>query len=663
MKKTAFLLYVFCLTVFSSGAFAQAVLTGRVSVPKDPGSDAREWMTAVYAFATPAGEGRQSTSHRTWEMEPAGWYWLNGQSGRYNMAFVGPSHYMRPIVMTNLYTRDGEVLDQPLTPSFWYSVFNDSQWDDKPASDYFQPFVAKGTSVTHVGYRFAHDGIDGVGPGSQNIIVRILKKGAGTPDKWPQVGPAILIPNVDSGGPKQYIFSAGWNSGDVPTVPGETYVAHMRVEVKGNGIQAYVQATDDPAEKVYRLGEGPTGFQNYKIWMTVSGDGDGIVIPYNKRVHQQFVDLTNFSKKWSQTYVAKGRSLASVSVYAAFSGIQPGIDRQRVAIRVREGGPNGPLVGIEKVAIGNGNHTGDASWGLFGAVFAPGEVPLTPGKTYALEFESLENFETLHGYVNIKNMVSDDRPGFTPYKKVPPDDYPQGTAYFNGTERRDYDLDMQVLEYQYDVPGWDMAVQPRNLIINPRMDIGQTARPEEGLGISTNRGIVVASMTDQGRPVGWNPFVITEGTVLQYMVDPNEPRNRILRVVGGETTGQHADGGYVQRVSGLSKFETYILEGQARSTFQANKDSQVYIGYDPTGQTEDPEATTIVWQVMPRMHGIWENYRSEPIRPVEDAVSVWVRGRTTTVSNYPFKGDFDNFSLRQIRTDAPNPASVRLTSQ
>ena len=67
--------------------------------------------------------------------------------------------------------------------------------------------------------------------------------------------------------------------------------------------------------------------------------------------------------------------------------------------------------GIEKIATGSANHTGDASWGTFGVAFAPGEAPLEPGKTYAIEIETVENFETLHGFVNIKGQVSDERRG------------------------------------------------------------------------------------------------------------------------------------------------------------------------------------------------------------------------------------------------------------
>ncbi len=182
--------------------------------------------------------------------------------------------------------------------------------------------------------------------------------------------------------------------------------------------------------------------------MAVAGDGDGLLIPYNKRIHAEFHELAGFRAKWAQTYVACGRGLAAAVLFAAVGGTQPPIDRQRVAVRVREGGPGGRAIGIEKIAAGTGNYTGDASWGAFGAAFARSEVPLEPGRTYAIEFETKETPESLRGFINIKGQVSDERPGFNPYKKAPPDDCPEGAAYAGGTEPAAFDLDMQIIEYE-----------------------------------------------------------------------------------------------------------------------------------------------------------------------------------------------------------------------
>ena len=75
-------------------------------------------------------------------------------------------------------------------------------------------------------------------------------------------------------------------------------------------------------------------------------------------------------------------------------------------------------------------------------------MALEPGETYAIEFESIENYDSLHGFVNIKGQVSDDKPGFNPYRKVPPDDYAGGTAYRKCTQKQPFDLDMQIVEYR-----------------------------------------------------------------------------------------------------------------------------------------------------------------------------------------------------------------------
>jgi len=80
---------------------------------------------------------------------------------------------------------------------------------------------------------------------------------------------------------------------------------------------------------------------------------------------------------------------------------------------------------------------------------------------------------------------------------------------------------------------------------------------------------------------------------------------------------------------------------------------QVYVGYDPTGQTEDASASTIVWDAQRSLSGYWLTYTSDPIRPAEDSISVWLRGVTTRRDDYPFKADFDNFALKQVDRGVP----------
>src|SRR6185295_18164187 len=134
--------------------------------------------------------------------------------------------------------------------------------------------------------------------------------------------------DVDSGGAKNYVWSAGWNSGEVPLIPGETYAVHLRAETADNAFQAFWRKVDGDAPKCFRIGkDGEAGFQERQLWMAVSADGDGLVIPYNKRVQKSFGSFAGSAPRWAQTYVAQGHSLAGVVLYAAVSGAQPPLAR------------------------------------------------------------------------------------------------------------------------------------------------------------------------------------------------------------------------------------------------------------------------------------------------------------------------------------------------
>lgn len=626
------------------------VFTGRVTVPIVPGRAERMPLSTAHLFASRDGAQTESAGFRTWETDPPGWYRVSGMPGRHTLVFTGPAHFVRPTVFTNQFAAAGDAVSRAVTPRFDYAVFSQKEWDTKAAREYDQLFVAQGTGVTQIGFKPVHDGVDGAGPGAQELLVSIHKKGPGLPDTWQQIGPSISVPNVDCGGAKSYWFSAGFNSGEVPTVPGETYAVRLRPAANDAAFQMFWYAgADDKAPATsdcYRVArEGGGAFTGRMLWMAVASDGDGLLIPYNKRVHKQFNTLTTINKKWSQTYVAQGRSLASVILFAAVSGAQPPLSRQRVVVRARRGGIDGTVVGEQKIAAGAGNYTGDASWGMFGVAYSPGEVPLEPGVTYALEFESIETYETLHGFVNIKGQISDDRAGFNPYRKHPKDDYPLGTAYLGGTAPQDFDLDMQVVEYEKSaephaaspaLAGWANAVDDKNLLANGDMQSGifDPAHPEKN------------------KPDAWTPFAIDPNTVHQYTADAADPANRILRVIGGSFNKKPVDGGYVAQASDLNAAETYRASGRVRSSYPLDEKHACMVGYDLSGQTVDPNATTITWLPAVGFHGVWLNFSSPPLRPKKDALSIWLRGRTTMTADISFRADFDDFKLQRVRTDA-----------
>ncbi len=640
-KRSAGRIFQVLLFGVALGAQGQAVFTGRLRAPRWADAEAPSYdFAAVRVFGSRPGPDNQAIAHRTWEMEPRGWYYLTGGCGNYTLLFSGPSHFIRPLLLTNQFIEDGETLDRVLTPRFDFACFDEGAWDEEPAAEYWQTFVARGTGVTQVGFKPVHDGIDGDGPGSREILVSIHRKTDGPPDRWPQVGPAGRVPGVDCGGMKNRRFSVGWDSGHVPLVPGETYAVRLRAAEPGGTFQMFWRKDDDLSSDVFRIGPGgERGFTGHDLWIAVSTDGDGLLIPCNKKVHVPFREFAGFERTWTQTYAAQGEGLAAVILYAATLGTQPSMNRQRLRIRVHEDGPDGPVVGIPKIAIGNGNYTGDASWGTFGVVFAPGEVPLQPGRVYGIEFTSIESYETLHGFRNIKGEPSPIKPGFNPYRKVPPDAIESGTAYRGGNREEAFDLDLQVIEYEHaPIGNWEEAVEGENLLVNGDMESG-----------------AIVSETEEGGVLeGWQPFAVEPGTIHRHVPEGPEGENRVAQVIGGGYRNNKVDGGWVQRVDGLDPDGTYRVSGKIRSTWVIDDKHVAMVGIDPTGQTTDPDAATVLWRRFPAVHGVFVNMLSDPVRPGEQgAISIWLRGKTTQTDNYPFRVDFDDFALHRVAATPP----------
>ncbi|MHC4602978.1 MAG: hypothetical protein ACYS6W_06565, partial [Planctomycetota bacterium] len=71
------------------------------------------------------------------------------------------------------------------------------------------------------------------------------------------------------------------------------------------------------------------------------------------------------------------------------------------------------------------------------------------------------------------------------------------------------------------------------------------------------------------------------------------------------------------------------------------------------GQDADPKADTIKWTTLPGLHGLFVDYKSGPIRPASDAISIWLRGQTTLTQDYPYEADFDDFGLYRVSTGVP----------
>ena len=74
--------------------------------------------------------------------------------------FTGPAHFVRPCLLSVRLAEGEKNTSLRARPRFDYACFTENQWDPKPARAYWQPFTARSTSVTHVGFKLATDGVD-----------------------------------------------------------------------------------------------------------------------------------------------------------------------------------------------------------------------------------------------------------------------------------------------------------------------------------------------------------------------------------------------------------------------------------------------------------------------------------------------------------------------
>ena len=99
---------VLILIAFAVSAQGQMTLTGRLVWPPFEGSSGEVGIGHVLVFGSPPGSDRQPLAFRSWETNPVGWYRLSGPAGRYTLLFTQPGQSMRPAILNNIYTRDGE---------------------------------------------------------------------------------------------------------------------------------------------------------------------------------------------------------------------------------------------------------------------------------------------------------------------------------------------------------------------------------------------------------------------------------------------------------------------------------------------------------------------------------------------------------------------------
>lgn len=403
-------------------ALADGRVTGQARFERVKGRPARGYVELYESnlFLSPDGGTSRGPSFRLGAPpgEPPrgdGYYSLDVPAGTWSILVNQPLFFIRPRVIPGVVVRDGRTTVQNVDLPIDYSTFYTDTWTGWD-SVWIQTFVATGASITGVSWKLA-------GTTATEIRASVhADNGNPSPATWPQVSSRAAKTDGVGALTDNWVR---WRSGEVPTVPGRAYAIKLTGVAGGDRKYAVFNRQKDASSyasgRAYNAGGAP---QNFDLNITVFSDNDSTAILYNKTT-EGLGDLRdgNFGGRWGQTFKAtRGTSLAAADVWAAGADRNWDLD---FTFRVYRGGPGGPAVGPSKTTRAAFQAFGA---GLHGVSYNRGEVPLTPGQTYYVEFTNPE--------------------GFNPYVMgSSADNYPDGAAYQDRRLRQDTDLSMTIIVY------------------------------------------------------------------------------------------------------------------------------------------------------------------------------------------------------------------------
>ncbi len=293
-------------------------------------------------------------------------------AGTYSLLTCFPEFFPRGKVVSGVVITDGmqtnQDADEPIDYSGYYTK---SEWDPSGSNPIYQTFTATGSSIVRASFAKA----DSTGGGE--IEFSIHKDAGGAVETWPQVGPTRSCGRGGYGADHW----VGWQAGEVPTLPGQTYAVRLFAT---NGIHIQPYWSDDsfyPLGTGFRGGQaGPAGHDYYVAVFSDSDDTRATLIVRSAGIGP----LEGWYERWAQAYTAHGTSLAGAALFGSRGG-SGGWDFS-VRVKVREGTPDGPQVGPTKTMP----CAFAPFFGLAGVSYSRGEVPTTAGRTYWIVYEAAD---------------------------------------------------------------------------------------------------------------------------------------------------------------------------------------------------------------------------------------------------------------------------------
>lgn len=639
-------------------SWSVALMLILLAIPAGAATSIQGWMTSEgitgrsgvtphrwdreIVYVSPAGSGGVTAGMRMLAMEP-GWFLLQPPggfpAGRYTMFSInmgsidgGSVSFDYSPNPLNVAGGPGQITEQQFRTHADYSVMYNRQyteWAGEPwiwGTDFYQTFIATSTSITRVATKLAGKS------GDHHWLmmnVGLYKTNAGPPSGWTPISPVREVYLSGNTDPIIHIFDVNYLSSEAPVNPGEEYaVRFWRRQDSQSGSFAMVARPE--------TGNGYAGGQAYvgnnpvawDLYGHFSGGAPGTIInfcPLDQVVPADASVFLGWRNKHGQVFRASGNGLAAVELlYTVGCSPNPSLPITITVYNGFGGAPIGPSKRTYTVT--------DECQGRAAVFWEPGEVPMTPGQSYYVEFDATEA-----GGINAWPMIRD---------------IPNAHAYTEGVSRAPLDLPMTIAEYSADVP---TPVPTNSPTITPTPTQSPTPIAQPNLLLNGNMEQGVIGTSGQA-PDHWTKWVGSGSAAFWYNEDYGRNGSRAPKVIGGNINGTTFDAGWYQRVTGLTPGQSYGLLGWSRIHPNLTGSYEAWIGYDLTGQTTNGRATTIQYTRLGAPDFVQLPLQS--FTATGSAVTVWLRARNTSTADL-FYVDMDDLYLYALSASTtPTPSST-----
>ncbi len=309
-------------------------------------------------------------------------------------------------------------LETPAHYSVMYGSKGYEAWGKSPfigGDDFYQTFVATTPHVTRIATKLADKSGDHQ---ILNLNYAVYQTNDGPPSTWKRISPVrsrFLSSGTD---PIIHIFHVPFRSNEVTLVPGGTYAVRLWRDPSSQSERFALVARTDKGDGYAKghlfVGDEPR--KDLDAYAYISGGEAGTVVNHAPVGDLELKDLAGSAKRHGQTFKATGTSLAGVdTLYATGEASPPSLP----VIFQAYDKPGGKPIGKAKTCYG----LSLAFQGRVAAVWKRGDVPLTPGRVYYIEWTS---------------------PGSNVWRLN--EDLP-GEAYVDGVAKPNWDLAMSIAEY------------------------------------------------------------------------------------------------------------------------------------------------------------------------------------------------------------------------